>query len=426
LGGGGGAGGGGGGGSSFAAAGVASPVLTAGVNCDPTPGVPCGPTLNGGNGEVTITWTPAGSIGTTTTLATSPASPVTNQTVTLTATVTAATGTPAGTVEFDNHHAAIPGCAAVPVSAAGTAVCPLPASAGQSPYGLNAIFAPAPGTTQLGSTSPPVRVIVGLDPTTTTLAVSSPSLAAGASATYTATVAPADPGTVAPAGTVEFLDGGTAIPACASQPLSAALAATCTVSYASGGSHAITAAYLADTNFAGSSSAPQTVTVAAAAAAATGGGSSGGPPGGSGPLGAPGPPPSPGPGPAPPTVGVAHAGSAKVSGTTASLLVSCTGAAGTSCAITVTLTVVETVTGGGRVTAVSAAAAKARRRTVTLGAAKLTLAAGHSATVRVKLDATGRRLLAARHRLRVKLTASAQTSSGRLAVTRTETVNFRR
>ncbi len=421
-GGGGGAGGGGGGGSSFAAAGVAGPVLTAGVNCDPTPAVPCGPTLDAGNGEVTITWTTAASVATTTALATGPASPVTNQTVTLTATVTAATGTPSGTVEFDNHHAAVPGCGAVPVTAAGTAVCPLPVSAGQSPYGLNASFVPAAGTTELGSTSPPVRVVVGLDPTTTALAVSSPSLAAGASATYTATVAPADAGALAPTGAVEFLDAGAAIAACASQPLSAGLSATCPVSYASGGAHAITAAYLADTDFAGSSSAAQTVTVAAATTAVpTGGGSSGG----SGTPGAPGPAPTPGsppsPGPAPPTVGVAHAASAKVSGTTASLLVSCTGAAGTSCAITVTLTVVETVT-GGRVTAVSAAA---RKRTVTLGTAKVTLAVGHSAPVRVKLTAPGRRLLAARHRLRVKLTASSRTRTGGSAVARTQTVSFR-
>jgi Bacterial Ig-like domain (group 3) len=48
FGGGGGAGGGGGGGSAFASAAVISPILTTGLN---------GGTINGGNGQVTITWT---------------------------------------------------------------------------------------------------------------------------------------------------------------------------------------------------------------------------------------------------------------------------------------------------------------------------------------------------------------------------------
>jgi hypothetical protein len=265
FGGGGGAGGGGGGGSSFAAATVTNPVLTAGVNCDPTTSVPCTPTINGGNGEVTITWIDPGSIATATTLATAPASPVTNQTLTLTATVAPAA---TGTVEFDNHHVAIPGCGAVPVSPGGTAACSFAVTAAGSPYGLNAIFLPAAGTVAVGSTSASNRVVVGPDPTSTTLAASSTTLAAGATGTLTATVAPADAGAVAPTGTVAFADGGTTIPACASQPLSGAVA-TCSVSYPDGGSHAITAAYQADVNFGGSTSPSRTLTVTAPTPAST-------------------------------------------------------------------------------------------------------------------------------------------------------------
>jgi molybdenum ABC transporter molybdate-binding protein len=69
FGGGGGAGGGGGGGSSFAAAGVASPVLTADANANTSfvSGPSTGPetyvtngSVNSGNGEVTITWSASG------------------------------------------------------------------------------------------------------------------------------------------------------------------------------------------------------------------------------------------------------------------------------------------------------------------------------------------------------------------------------
>jgi hypothetical protein len=58
FGGGGGAGGGGGGGSSFAVASASDAVLTAAANCDPTTLVACSPTVNAGNGQVTVTWTP--------------------------------------------------------------------------------------------------------------------------------------------------------------------------------------------------------------------------------------------------------------------------------------------------------------------------------------------------------------------------------
>jgi hypothetical protein len=63
---------------------------------------------------------------------------------------------------------------------------------------------------------------------------------------------------VQPTGSVEFLDGGTPIGPCASQPLSGG-AATCTVSYHLAGAHQITARYSGDTNFSGSSSAASQV-----------------------------------------------------------------------------------------------------------------------------------------------------------------------
>src|SRR5207253_1989602 len=91
------------------------------------------------------------------------------------------------------------------------------------------------------------------DTSSTTLAAAS-SVNVGASTKYTAAVALGSrSGPVQPAGSVEFLDGGTPIGSCANQTLSGG-AASCTVSYAAAGTHQITARYSGDANFSGSSS----------------------------------------------------------------------------------------------------------------------------------------------------------------------------
>ncbi len=90
----------------------------------------------------------------------------------------------------------------------------------------------------------------GANPTPTTLALASslnPSVV-DEGVTYTATVSPGPDG-----GTVAFLDGTDGIPGCAAQPLSGG-DATCTVTYAAPGSHAIGATYSGSSSFAGSSS----------------------------------------------------------------------------------------------------------------------------------------------------------------------------
>jgi hypothetical protein len=63
---------------------------------------------------------------------------------------------------------------------------------------------------------------------------------------------------------VAFLDGGAPISSCSSQPVTAAngsSTATCTVSYASGGSHTISASFSGGPDFLASTSAAQKVTV---------------------------------------------------------------------------------------------------------------------------------------------------------------------
>src|SRR5262249_48902851 len=87
---------------------------------------------------------------------------------------------------------------------------------------------------------------------------------------YTATVSPAPDG-----GTVAFTEGGTAVIRCGTTAVSSSGTATCQVSYASAGSHSITAAYSGDAAFPASSSdsLTQTVNKAATTTAATTAGS---------------------------------------------------------------------------------------------------------------------------------------------------------
>jgi hypothetical protein len=201
----------------------------------------------------------------TTALTHTPASAVTNQPVTLQATITAQGpgSTTAGTVNFEAGGVTIPGCGAVQVSAA-VATCQTSFAAASSPVALSALF------TQAGSVeSAPVPgtdgVTVGKDSAATATAVSNAAPVIGATVTYTATVTPAHAGPTEPSGSVEFLDNGTAIGACASTALTAGSSsstATCKLSYPSTGSHSITAKYAGDGSFTGSTSSPaKTVTV---------------------------------------------------------------------------------------------------------------------------------------------------------------------
>jgi hypothetical protein len=104
------------------------------------------------------------------------------------------------------------------------------------------------------------------------------------------------------------------------------------------------------------------------------------------------------PDPTPPTATtpIGSAGRAKVSGTSASDTLSCTGTAGT-CIMTVRLTVTGTPAGKR---------AKPRKKTVTVATKTVTLGAGKHAKVTLALNATGKRLLAKHHTLPVQLTVT--------------------
>ena len=97
---------------------------------------------------------------------------------------------------------------------------------------------------------------------TTTLKASATSITAGASVTFTATVAGGTGSSATPTGTVTFLDGATKL---GTGTLTASGAATYATSALATGSHSITAQYGGDTNFAGSTSSAVTITVTAVA-----------------------------------------------------------------------------------------------------------------------------------------------------------------
>lgn len=83
--------------------------------------------------------------------------------------------------------------------------------------------------------------------------------------TVTATVTTPTAGPLEPTGAVEFYDGDQPIGSCLSQPLMDE-AATCTMIYGAAGAHAISARYLGDANFVGSSSPIAPVSVSPAPA----------------------------------------------------------------------------------------------------------------------------------------------------------------
>jgi hypothetical protein len=207
----------------------------------------------------------------TVSLTAAPNDPVTNQGVTLVATVTsqAAAGTPSGSVAFLDNGKPISGCAQQ-VALSGQSVTVLcQTSFAAETAQLAATFTPAAGSLVLGSSSSGQTLAVG-QATTTTALDASPRVPVQASTTYTATVAPAADriGPLTPSGSVQFLDGGKPIPACAAQPLRGG-GATCTVKYASTGRHSISARYLGDANFSGSSSTVGAVPVTALIAKGT-------------------------------------------------------------------------------------------------------------------------------------------------------------
>jgi Big-like domain-containing protein len=202
-----------------------------------------------------------------TSMVVSPAGPRTNQIVTLVATVSSssANANPGGSVTFFDGAGAISGCTSRAVKSAGQSVsliCQDAFPAGAA--ALRAVYTPSPGLAITPSASPLTTLAVGRDSTATSLAVTK-QVVRSKRASFTATLGlPAgNSEPIHPTGSVEFLDGGRAIPGCLSRPLKK-LTASCAVRYRSLGKHTVSARYTGDTNFAPSAAPIRSVRVVTA------------------------------------------------------------------------------------------------------------------------------------------------------------------
>ena len=177
--------------------------------------------------------------------------------VTFTATVSGANGTPTGTVSFFGDTNAIAGCSALPL-ASGSASCTSSALA-QGTHAITAQYSgdtaynPATSSALSQAVNPPPKVAA-----TVTLASSSNPSQAGTAVTFTATVSGAR-GT--PTGTVSFFGDANPIAGCGAVAMSSG-GASCATGALAQGSHAITAQYSGDAayNPAASSALTQSVT----------------------------------------------------------------------------------------------------------------------------------------------------------------------
>ena len=127
----------------------------------------------------------------------------------------------------------------------------------------------------------------------------------------------------------------------------------------------------------------------------------------------------------PPGTGRTSVGHARVSGTSAFVRVSCTGAAGATCTLKFRMTLTEKFRGRKLIAITARKKPKIRKVVVTVGSARgLTLVAGQSKVVKVSLNGLGKRLLASRHTLKVTLHVT-QILSSRTSRTLSQTVTFK-
>jgi Bacterial Ig-like domain (group 3) len=189
------------------------------------------------------------SVVTTLENATSPS--VFGQSLTFTATVTGAVGTPTGTITFDDGSTVL---ATETVNASGIATFTT-ANLAIGDHVITSVY--SGDSTFAASTSAPLDLTVAQASTTTTLSSSANPSSTGQNVTFTALVAPVAPGGGTPTGSVTFSIGTTQV---AVVPLSGG-SATYSTSDLTLGSYTIGAVYTGDTNFLGSVAASLTQNV---------------------------------------------------------------------------------------------------------------------------------------------------------------------
>ena len=191
------------------ASGIASlPVTSLPVDTNSITATYLGDSNYSGSTSSPATSVPVTQASATVSLSAFPVSPYSGQTVTLTATVAAASpgaGTPTGTVNFYNDGTTLVGGGTLSNGVATVTTASLP-------VGDDSITAVYQGDSNFesGATSPALPLTVAAAATTTTtLTPSTSSPVFGQTVNFTATVAPISPATGTPTGTVEFLSGTT-------------------------------------------------------------------------------------------------------------------------------------------------------------------------------------------------------------------------
>jgi Bacterial Ig-like domain (group 3) len=189
---------------------------------------------------------------TTTTLVPSVSQATFGQSVAFKATVTDGTSTPTGTVTFKDGSAVL---ATMTLDASGTATY----TSSALTVGAHSLVATFNGSSSYSpSPSSKLAISVAQAATTTALAGSTSSPAAGQLVTLTATIAPVAPGAGAPTGMVVFHDGSTVIGTAAVSSGQASI----TVAFSGvGTTHVIEATYQGSDGYVSSNSANQTLTV---------------------------------------------------------------------------------------------------------------------------------------------------------------------
>jgi uncharacterized protein YkwD len=181
-----------------------------------------------------------------------------NQQVTLSATVTASTGSTPGTVNFMANGPTISGCGAVAVSN-GQATC----TTSFSEPGIHGLQAGYSGDYTYGSWSTSNQVNVTQSGVASSVKLSSLSSFPTTGLTFILMAAVAgSAGDNTPfQGAVEFLDGGTPVSGCTASAVSTTDQAECQLSFATAGTHSIVAMYLGGSDWSPSSSAPLVLTI---------------------------------------------------------------------------------------------------------------------------------------------------------------------
>jgi hypothetical protein len=180
---------------------------------------------------------------TTTALASSANPSLVGQPVTFTATVTASSGTPAGTVTFNDGSLAIAGCSGIAL-ASGSATCSTAALSAVA-HSITAVYSGSSAYSASTSAALAQTVAAKVTPSVR-LASTGDYVPTGTSVTLTASIAGVNG--VAATGSVTFTDTTTGTTLCAAVAV-ASNAAACPAPLLAMGDHAITATYSGNTNY---------------------------------------------------------------------------------------------------------------------------------------------------------------------------------